>query len=90
MSRQEVLPSGMSLDEQKMFWSTYNKWLSTASDQEIEQLEMGLQLIESQEARHLATAIGQQMVDEQRRRLLPANLVQQLEVVHWPVAVAHG
>lgn len=90
MSKEEVLPSGMSSDEQKTFWAAYNKWLSTASDEEIAQLEEGLAAIQSQEVQHIATVIRQQMTDEQQRRMLPTNLVQQLEVVHWPVAVANG
>ena len=74
--------------ETKQFWRTYNTWLSTASDDELFQLEQSLQTLQTHEVMQLAKAIGLALRDEQSRRALPASLVQQLQEAHWPAAQA--
>lgn len=77
-------------DARIAFWRHYERWLFSASVEELAQLEAALAQFKSAEVQSLAVLIRTALKDEAQRRQYPASLLSPLEEANWPDAAANG
>jgi hypothetical protein len=66
------------------FWPAFLAWQGAATAEELRQLEVVLDSLQSQEVVPLAKAIQLALRDQQLHRSLPPTLLQRLQNLQWP------
>ena len=66
------------------FWPAFLAWQGSATSEELRQLEVVLDSLQSQEVVPLAKAIQLALRDEQLHCSLPPTLLQRLQNLQWP------
>lgn len=80
----------ISTEDRRVFWAHYNEWVLTASNEQLAQLQAGLESISSAEVQSLAKAIRGVLQDETLKRQFPHSFLEPLRVANWPSSQARG
>ena len=79
-----VCPMPFPESETPEFWLAFLGWQGSATAEELRQLEVVLDSLQSQEVVPLARALQLALRDEQLQRSLPPTLLQRLQNLQWP------
>lgn len=83
-----VCPIPFPESESPDFWPAYQEWQHAATKEELRQLEVALEALQSNEVMPLPKALQLALCDSQVQSTLPPALVQHLRDLQWPVAQA--
>jgi hypothetical protein len=83
-----VCPIPFPESESSDFWPAYQEWQHAATEEELRQLEVALEALQSNEVMPLPKALQLALCDSQVQSRLPPALVQRLRGLQWPVVQA--
>ena len=83
-----VCPIPFPESESPDFWPAYQEWQHAATEEDLRQLEVALEALQSSEVMPLPKALQLALCDPQARSTLPPALVRCLRYLQWPVAQA--